>query len=573
MATTDLILLHAPSVYDFRERPILFGPVSDVIPSTQIFEMYPIGFMTMLQHLEEHGYSVRIINVALQMLRSQRFDAEKLIRSLKPRAFGIDLHWLVHAQGSLELAALVKRHHPETPVIFGGLSASYYHEELIEYPQVDYVLRGDSAEEPLRQLMEAITAERSPADVPNLTWQEDGETRSNPISHVPASLDAVSFDYGKIMRSTVKHRDLFGHLPFKDWLNYPIVLGLSCRGCVHRCVTCGGSASAFRLVCERNSPAFRGPERLAEDIAATAKLIKAPIIILGDILQAGEEWASRLLRALKPHRISNQIAFEFFAPPPRGLLEEITDSVGHYNIQMSAESHDEHIRRRFGKNYDNASLETTIQDALELGCLRFDLFFMIGLPEQTAESVRGTLDYCDRLLAGLRPEHVKRLHPFVSPLAPFLDPGSEAFEHPDRLGYRLFHHSLEDHRRALLSPSWKYVLNYETEWMTRDEIVDSTYDAALSLNRLKAKYDLVQPRISDQIEQRILTEREIMHGIDAILASAPEDEQASQIAALMSRFDPVGPYTLCDEHEMRWPARFYRFSPLRVIRSALFRRS
>ena len=572
MVATDLILLHAPSVYDFRERPILFGPVSDVIPSTQIFEMYPIGFMTMLQHLEEHGYNVRIINIALQMLRSRRFDAEKLIRSLHPRAFGIDLHWLVHAQGSLELAALIKRHHPDTPMIFGGLSASYYHEELIEYPQVDYVIRGDSAEEPLRQLMASITNEHSPADVPNLTWQEDGETRINPISHLPTNLDTVSFDYGKIMRSTVKHRDLFGHLPFKDWLNYPIVFGLSCRGCIHRCVTCGGSASAFRLVCDRNSPAFRGPERLAEDIAATAKMIKAPIIILGDILQAGEEWASRLLKALKPLQISNQIAFEFFAPPPRRLLEEIADSVSHFNIQMSAESHDEGVRRRFGKNYDNASLETTIKDALELGCLRFDLFFMIGLPEQTTESVRGTIDYCDRLLASLPPEDVKKLHPFISPLAPFLDPGSEAFENPDRLGYRLFYRSLEDHRRALLSPSWKYVLNYETEWMTRDEIVDSTYDAALALNRLKAKYDLVQPRVSAQIEKRILTEKEIMHGIDTILATTPEDEQALKIAALMSRFDPVGPYTLCDQDEMRWPAKFYRFSPLRVIREALSRR-
>ena len=88
---------------------------------------------------------------------------------------------------------------------------------------------------------------------------------------------------------------------------------------------------------------------------------------------------------------------------------------------MSAESHDEGVRRRFGKNYDNASLETTIKDAFELGCLRFDLFFMIGLPEQTAESVRGTIDYCDRLLASLGPEHVKKLHPFISPLAPFLD--------------------------------------------------------------------------------------------------------------------------------------------------------
>ena len=113
MFHTDLILLHAPSVYDFRKMSVLYGPVSEVIPSTQVFEMYPVGFMTLQAHLQRHGYSVRIINIALKMLRNRRFDAEKLIRKLKPVAFGIDLHWMVHAHGSLALAAIIKKHHPD----------------------------------------------------------------------------------------------------------------------------------------------------------------------------------------------------------------------------------------------------------------------------------------------------------------------------------------------------------------------------------------------------------------------------------------------------------------------------
>ncbi len=153
MSRIDLILLHPPSVYDFRRKAVIYGPVSDVVPSTPIFEMYPIGFMTMANYLKSSGYSVRIINVALRMLKSRRFDVERLIRSLDPLAFGLDLHWLCHAQGSLELAKIVKKYHPQTPVILGGLSASYYYQELILYPQVDYVIRGDSAEEPLRQLL------------------------------------------------------------------------------------------------------------------------------------------------------------------------------------------------------------------------------------------------------------------------------------------------------------------------------------------------------------------------------------------------------------------------------------
>ncbi len=70
MHRTDLILLHPPSVFKFRELPLFFGPVSDVVPSSSIFEIYPIGFLTMSQYLHTHGLSVRIVNLALKMLRT-----------------------------------------------------------------------------------------------------------------------------------------------------------------------------------------------------------------------------------------------------------------------------------------------------------------------------------------------------------------------------------------------------------------------------------------------------------------------------------------------------------------------
>ena len=170
----DLIFLHAPSVYDFRQHSILYGPVSDLVPSTPVFEMYPIGFTTMAEYLERHGLRVRILNLAVRMLNDETFDPEPLLAALNPTAFGIDLHWLPHAHGALAIAEIVKRHHPDTPVIFGGFSSTYYHEELIRYPFVDFVVRGDSAEEPLRQLMSHLTGMRNaPAlgDIPNLTWR------------------------------------------------------------------------------------------------------------------------------------------------------------------------------------------------------------------------------------------------------------------------------------------------------------------------------------------------------------------------------------------------------------------
>ena len=81
------------------------GPVSDMVPSTPAFEMYPLGFTTMAEYLERHGIGVRIVNLAVLMLNRPEFDVEA-IRKMDPVAFGIDLHWLPHGHGSIEIAGI-----------------------------------------------------------------------------------------------------------------------------------------------------------------------------------------------------------------------------------------------------------------------------------------------------------------------------------------------------------------------------------------------------------------------------------------------------------------------------------
>ena len=103
----DLLLLHAPSVYDFREHAILYGPGSDMVPSSTVFEMYPLGFLTIASYLHERGLDVRIVNLALRMMNDRRFDVPAFVARHRPKAVGIDLHWLPHAHGALEVAFAV----------------------------------------------------------------------------------------------------------------------------------------------------------------------------------------------------------------------------------------------------------------------------------------------------------------------------------------------------------------------------------------------------------------------------------------------------------------------------------
>jgi B12-binding domain/radical SAM domain protein len=546
----DLVFLHAPSVYDFRKHSILYGPVSDLVPSTPVFEMYPIGFTTMAEYLERHGLRVRILNLAVRMLNDDTFDPELLIAALHPAAFGIDLHWLPHAHGALAIAEMVKRHHPDIPVIFGGFSSTYYHEEMIRYPFVDYIVRGDSAEEPLRQLMSHITGMRNaPAlkDIPNLTWRDrDGTAHTNPLTYRPDNLDHVMLDYRYVVRAAARDLDLGSYVPFKDWMDYPIMAALSCRGCTQSCVICGGSSAAFKQMHGRTRPAFRNPEMLAQDVRRSADMSRGPVFVLGDLRQAGQNYADRFFAAVKGFK--GPVILELFSPASRAFLEQAATALPNFTLEVSLESHDPAVRRAFGKAYDNAPMERTLADALDVGARRLDVFFMAGLPQQTAESVLGTIDYCEDLLHRFGRDG--RLFPFISPLAPFLDPGSRGFENPEEHGYHLFAHTLEEHRQRLVAPSWKYVLNYETRWMSRDQLVDVTYEAGKRLNRLKAAYGLAPADQTQATEQRIDRAVALMAEIDRLVASPTPGEFAREMARLKPEVDQVNMSTVCDKHEL-----------------------
>lgn len=563
--STDLVLLHAPSVYDFRQKTILYGPVSDLIPPSYVFEMYPIGLTSIADYLERFGYRVRIVNLAVRMLRNRKFDAEAMIKQLNAPIFGIDLHWMLHSHGALEIARLVKKWHPQSKLIFGGFSSTYFYKQLLELPEIDYVLRGDSTEEPFRQLMDCLKDGREPESVPNLAWKDkQGRVHENPFTNVPSDLDNVMVNhYGNVVRSVIRYRDLISYTPVKDWLRYPITAVLTCRGCSENCVICGGSAAAFRRCYQRDKPAYRSPEAIIRDIKQISRFSNGPIFILGDLRQPGDDYASEVLGQIQKLRVKNQFILELFNPAPRELLQQMSDACPNFSLEISPESHDYEVRKAIGRNYTDEALEQTIANALDVGCGRLDIFYMIGLTKQTPQSALDTIDYCDYLLKKFNSD--KRLCLFTSPLAPFLDPGSLGFEQPEHHGYRVLFRSLEEHRQALASPLWKYSLNFETEWMDRQQIMDTAYEAILRLNQVKRRHGVISENLARISEQRLNSAWDMAHRIDDLLAQGKHEE----IEALKPEVDKINRFPVAEKMQLEVAPPRIPIKPFHALWSVL----
>ena len=569
MPKTDLILLHAPHIYDFRKMPQLYGPVSDLVLSTPIFEMYPVGLSSISEYLEKSGFHVRIVNLAWRMLRDARFDAEEFIKKLDAPVFGIDLHWMVHAHGSIEIAKIVRKYHPDSRIIFGGFSASRFYKELIQYPAVDFVMRGDTTEEPLRQFMRAVKSGGDLSTVPNLVWKDAaGKAHENEFSYVPTDLSQVMGNhYGTVVRQVLRYRDLASVVPFKGWLKYPVTAVFTCRGCHYDCIFCSAARDAMPTFANRTQPAYRTAEDIFKDIQNISNLSRGPILLVGDIRECGEERAHKFLRLIKEHRVKNTLMFEAFNPMSPEFIKELAQAAPGFSLDMSPESHDPEVREvSLGRRFTNEAMEDMIEAALANGASRVEIFFMIGLHKQDKKSVLDTIDYCEHLLQKFKAN--KRLFLFMGHQAPFMAPGSLAFEYPERYGFRLLHKTLEEHRQALTLPSWKFSLNYETQWLSRDEITDVTYEAIARLTKLKAKYGQILQKLADKQIERIERAKALEAKIEEVMKCGRSEE----IAALRPEMDAINGFTAAERLELEIPIGLVRLRYLSALRNFLFKR-
>ncbi len=389
------------------------------------------------------------------------------------------------------------------------------------------------------------------ADIPNLTWRKGDEVGYNPLTYVPKDLDDIDVPgYRYTIRSVFKYKNFLDPLPYNGWLQYPNTALLTARGCTQNCLICGGSREAYEQNCRRHSLALRSPAKLISDIQFISRFSRAPIFILHDLRQGGREYVDEFFQRLKKLHLKNEIVFELFQYADEAYFKQIEESVPNYSVEITLETHDEKIREYNGKfSCTNAKVIETLNSALKHSCKKIDLFFMVGIPGQTPQSAVENIDFCETIHLACSKD--PRIYYFVAPLAPFLDPASPAFEHPEIYGYKKLCHTLEDHRKAIAQPSWKHMLSYETKDMTRNDIVNSTYESAERLNDFKLTYGLIDHDSYEDIKWKIEKSKEYIREIDRILA-LPEAEQAKALAELRKEIEQLNSYSICGKNELKW---------------------
>jgi len=533
----EVVFLHPPSSFTKLRHPL--GGLFEAATGTgDLLAMMPLGMLSLANELARAGRRVAVVNVAkaMQAVRhlgeGARAPLEALLREHPARLYGIDLHWAAHAPGALELAAWVKRLHPQARVLLGGLSATCFADELLaDHPQVDFVALGE-CDGHMPAIAAALLADPPrPAAAPNLAWREAGAHRRS---------ERAAPDLGAV--DTLDERGLVRPAPDparldRDALlcNLPVV-----RGCSQECLFCGGSGSAYRRRYFREGVELLPVARVLDHARRAAARGLRGIKLFGDLRLGGEGYVQALqagLRALDPRL---DLFLELFWPATRAELAAWRACAQELHLSLSPESAHPALRAPLGKALDNQALLELARDCEALDISAW-FFFTYPLPGHTPENLAGELPLLEELLR-TAPSSAALSLPYL-----FLDPACPLFEEPDRWGFQVTFDSLARIRAGLERAYWLHAIGLRTPAFDEHGLHRAVLDHTLAQARLYLRTGRLCARDLLRTRQNV----ELHRGLGELLAACPElDDDAIQA-----------------EIERRFPAHLRQGSPSLLLRA------
>ncbi len=147
------------------------------------------------------------------------------IREYGVDVIGFSVHWHSQLIVSLKIAEQVISEFPGTKIVLGGITASYFGKDLIQFGHVDFVIVGDG-EIPFLHIAQG----KEHSVIPNIYWKtEELEVRFNGVSYNTGIERMRDFVYENI----------------DDFRNTRSILKMG-KGCFFKCLHCGGRNKALK---------------------------------------------------------------------------------------------------------------------------------------------------------------------------------------------------------------------------------------------------------------------------------------------------------------------------------------
>jgi anaerobic magnesium-protoporphyrin IX monomethyl ester cyclase len=306
------------------------------------------------------------------------------------------------------ILAWVKEVDPQIATVAGGPHSTFTWQEIgREEPWVDYLVLGEG-ERTVVELVAAMENGGAPRDIAGLAWREGDCMKAGPRRVLERDIDAFP--------GPARH--LF---PLSRYRAMGTGVGVTTgRGCPFSCIFCVGP----KMVGHKRR--LRTPSSAADEIEDLAAQGFRDISLSDDHFGMNRSHALAVCDEIISRNLEIELSAFIRADAAEPELLERMRRAGCNRILYGAESGVQEIADLARKKTDLGMLQDKVKLAREMG-FQIQVSFILGLPGETRDTVKQTLDYAQGL----------GVHAGIHVLAPL--PGSEVVERAEELGLRILH--------------------------------------------------------------------------------------------------------------------------------------
>ncbi|MDD5557604.1 MAG: radical SAM protein [bacterium] len=372
---------------------------------------FPFGLAYAAAVLERDGFEVALVDGVAERIGDEEYLAR--LRDFSPDLVIHEISTISIAQ-DMRVIDLVRRAMGGRPrVAVCGLHVHAFSPAFLdEHRQIDFSLIGEYEMTAL-ELARCLAAGGDPSPIAGLVFRgADGAARANPRRPLLRDLDSLPWPARRHLPMT-NYCDTPGGIP------EPSVQMWASRGCPFRCTFCAWP----QIVYGSHDYRARDPVKVAEEMEQLVKEAGFRSVYFDDdTFNIGKPRILALCAEIRRRGIAVPWAIMARADLMDEEMLRALKGAGLHALKYGVESVDQEILDRCGKQMDIRRTEAMIRATRRLGIL-YHLTFTFGLPGETRESIRRSVDWCLRM----DPDTVQ-----FSLTTPF--PGSRFYEEMAREG-------------------------------------------------------------------------------------------------------------------------------------------
>ena len=300
-------------------------------------------------------------------------EIELTIAEYNPTVVGISAK-SQNFTSALNIAKIIKQINKQTIVIMGGPHPSMVGLDLLNHPEIDIGVIGEG-EITIVELLNTIEAQMTLDDIQGIVYRRNGQAIKTPPRELIKNLDGLCFPHEYASELLI------------DYKKYPLTAFsniFAIRGCPYNCLFCGSRYIWSRKV------RFRSPENVVEEIKSLQKIGIRVVHFDDDTFGVSKEHINSLCKALIQHCPGLLWSCEIPVKLVNDQNISLMKSAGCFFIKIGIESGNNNILVEIRKNITIEEAINACEIVKKYG-IRLGVFFMVGFPQDTEESLRDTI--------------------------------------------------------------------------------------------------------------------------------------------------------------------------------------